>query len=141
MVFYSQLLFPLCLAITSVIPFHKIANIWFFIFNFLLFFGKVSVVVFFTKLLMIAILFSTSWILLCLLSNIVLSNITKFYKILWNYFRCAYITFNQFFASTFSKYRCINTSCSLDLWFSWIILTSSSFFTFVLADLYGSWKS
>ena len=120
---------------------HKITCVWliifynitsiccFFIFNFLTFIDKVSVY-FFTKLLMLRILFSTSCI------YIVLNNITKFYKILWNCFQRVYITFQRFLASTFSKYRCINTSCSLDLGFSCIIVTSSSTFTFVQADLY-----
>ena len=70
---------------------------------------------FFTKLLMLRILFSTSGILLSPLSHVVLNNIIKFYKILWNYFHCVYITFSQFLDSTFSKYRCVNTSCSLNL--------------------------
>ena len=55
-------------------------------------------------------------------------------------FQCVYITFQRFLASTFSKYRRINTICSLDFWSSCIIVASSSSFTFIQADLCGSWK-
>ena len=90
---------------------------------------------FFTKLLMLGILYSTSCILLSLLSKIVLNNIIKFYKIFWNCFKFAYTTFQIFLASTFSKYSCIITSWSLDLWFSCIIATSSLTFTSVIENV------
>ena len=89
------------------IIFYKITNICFFIFNILTFIDKVSV--FLLNCLCLGFYFPL------FVFDIVLNNITKFYKILWNCFQRVYITFQRFLASTFRKYRCINTSCSFDL--------------------------
>ena len=94
----------------------------------------------FTKLIMFGILFSTTCLLLSFLSKTVLSNVTKFWKFIWNCFQCVHITFQKCLVSTFSKWRCINTSCSFNLWFNCVTVTPSSTFTFVQADFYGFWK-
>ena len=90
------------------IIFYKITSIcFFFIFNFLAFTDKVSV--FLLNCLCLGFYFPL------VVFYIVMNNITKFCRILWICFQRVYITFQRFLASTFSKYRCINTSCTLDL--------------------------
>ena len=87
---------------------YKITNICFFIFNILTFINKVSVF-FLLNCLCLGFYFPL------LLFDVVLNNITKFYKKFWKCFQRVYITFQRFLASTSRKYSCINTSCSLDL--------------------------